>query len=87
MALHRYEMTDFEWSAIDPPLPNKPRGVPRADDSKVLNGIFRRLRSRTLLQQNQAFQGRRQPLEKHGANYLALVKLAAARIWMRFISR
>jgi len=25
--------------------------------------------------------------EKHNANYLALVKLAAARIWMRFISR
>jgi len=25
--------------------------------------------------------------EKHDANYLALVKLAAARIWMRFISR
>ncbi len=25
--------------------------------------------------------------EKHDANYLALVKLAAARIWMRFMSR
>ena len=25
--------------------------------------------------------------EKHGANYLALVKLAASRIWMRFMSR
>jgi transposase len=25
--------------------------------------------------------------EKHAANYLALVKLAAARIWMRFMSR
>jgi transposase len=25
--------------------------------------------------------------EKHEANYLALVKLAAARIWMRFMSR
>ncbi len=25
--------------------------------------------------------------EKHDANYLALVKLAAARIWMHFISR
>ena len=25
--------------------------------------------------------------EKHDANYLALVKLAAAKIWMRFISR
>jgi transposase len=25
--------------------------------------------------------------EKHDANYLALIKLAAARIWMRFMSR
>jgi transposase len=25
--------------------------------------------------------------EKHAANYLALVKLASARIWMRFMSR
>ncbi len=26
-------------------------------------------------------------IEKHDANYLALVKLASARIWMRFMSR
>jgi transposase len=25
----RYELTDHEWSAIRPMLPNKPRGVPR----------------------------------------------------------
>ena len=36
----RYELTDFEWSAIKPFLPNKPRGVPRVNDRRVLNGIF-----------------------------------------------
>ena len=36
----RYELTDFEWAAIKPMLPNKPRGVPRRDDRRVLNGIF-----------------------------------------------
>ena len=41
----RYELTDFEWSIIQPLLPNKPRGVPRADDRKVLNGIYWRLRT------------------------------------------
>jgi len=41
----RYELTDFEWSIIEPLLPNKPRGVPRADDRKVLNGIYWRLRT------------------------------------------
>jgi transposase len=41
----RYELTDAEWKIIAPLLPNKPRGVPRADDRRVLNGIFWRLRS------------------------------------------
>ena len=27
----RYELTDFEWSIIEPLLPNKPRGVPRVE--------------------------------------------------------
>jgi transposase len=41
----RYELTDHEWAAIRPMLPNKPRGVPRVNDSRVLNGIFWDLRS------------------------------------------
>jgi transposase len=36
----RFDLTDFEWSVIQPLLPTKVRGVPRADDCKVLNGIF-----------------------------------------------
>ncbi|MDR6100210.1 transposase [Agrobacterium larrymoorei] len=38
-------MADFEWHVIEPLLPNKPRGVPRVDDHRVLNGIFWVLRS------------------------------------------
>ena len=41
----RYELTDCEWFAIRPMLPNKPRGVPRVNDRRVLNGIFWILRS------------------------------------------
>jgi transposase len=41
----RYELTDFEWAAIRSFLPNKPRGVRRVDDRRVLNGIFWVLRS------------------------------------------
>ena len=41
----RYELTDHEWTAIKPFLPNKPRGVPRVNDRRVLNGIFWVLRS------------------------------------------
>src|SRR5262245_56267660 len=41
----RYELTDCEWAAIKPFLPNKPRGVARVNDRRVLNGIFWVLRS------------------------------------------
>ena len=41
----RHKLTDFEWAAIRPFLPNKPRGVPRVNDRRVLNGIFWILRS------------------------------------------
>src|SRR5712672_4642033 len=41
----RYELADHEWIAIKPMLPNKPRGVPRVNDRRVLNGIFWVLRS------------------------------------------
>ena len=36
----RYELTEGEWGIIKSMLPNKPRGIPRADDRRVLNGIF-----------------------------------------------
>ena len=41
----RYELAESEWSVISRLLPNKPRGVPRVDDRRVLNGIFWVLRS------------------------------------------
>ena len=41
----RYELSDHEWASIKPFLPNKPRGVPRVNDRRVLNGIFWVLRS------------------------------------------
>ncbi len=43
--MSRYDLTDFEWREIQPLLPNEPRGVPRVDDRRVLNGIFWVLRS------------------------------------------
>jgi len=32
----RFGLTEFEWRAIEPHLPNKPRGVPCVDDRPVL---------------------------------------------------
>jgi transposase len=45
LRIMRYELADDEWIAIKPMLPNKPRGVPRVNDRRVLNGIFWVLRS------------------------------------------
>jgi transposase len=44
----RYELSDCEWTAIRPMLPNKPRSVQRVNDRRVLNGIFWVLRSGAL---------------------------------------
>jgi transposase len=41
----RYDLSDLEWAAIKPLLPNKSRGVRRVNDRRVLNGIFWVLRS------------------------------------------
>lgn len=41
----RFDLSDQEWAIISPLLPNKPRGVPRQDDRRVLNGIFWTLRT------------------------------------------
>jgi transposase len=41
----RFDLSDAEWSVIRPLLPNKPRGVARVDDRRVINGIFYVLRT------------------------------------------
>jgi transposase len=45
LRIMRYELSDYEWTAIKPMLPNKSRGVPRVNDRRVLNGILWVLRS------------------------------------------
>jgi transposase len=41
----RFELSDLGCGFIRPMLPNQPRGVPRVNDRRVLNGIFWVLRS------------------------------------------
>src|SRR3974377_1913948 len=41
----RFDLTVFGGSVIPPLRANKPRGVARVDDRRVLNGIFWRLRT------------------------------------------
>jgi transposase len=41
----RYDLSEAEWRLIEPLLPDKPRGVARVDDRRVINGIFYVLRT------------------------------------------
>lgn len=41
----RYDLSEADWRLIAPLLPNKPRGIPRVDDRRVVNGIFYVLRT------------------------------------------
>jgi transposase len=41
----RFDVTDLEWSVIEPLLPVNSRGGARADDRRVLNGVLWRLRA------------------------------------------
>ena len=45
MANHHFWLTDKQFARLRPLLPNKPRGVPRVDDSRVISGIIHVIRS------------------------------------------
>jgi transposase len=69
--------------------PNKPRGVPRVDDRRVLNGIFskRLYRERNLIERFfsklKHFRRVATHYAKLAANFLAMVQLASMRLWLR----
>jgi len=79
----RYELTDFEWAAIKPFPPNKPRGVPRAAGRQSVS-VYR---ARNLVERffNKIKQYRRVATryDRLAADYLAFIKLASIRVWLR----
>ncbi len=78
--MNEYDLTDQEWSAIQPVLPNKPRGVPRVDDRKVLNGIFFILRSGT------AWRNLPKEYGPYTTCYNRYVRWRRAGIWARIMA-
>ena len=73
----RYELTDDEWTAIKPMLPNKPRGVPRVN----LNGIFWVLRS------GAPWRDLPQEFGPYTTCYNRFVRWRRAGVWAKIMSR
>jgi transposase len=69
------------WANVKP--------LPRRLKGPAFSRLLYRLRNRIerFFNKLKHFRSVATRFEKHDANYLALVKLAAARIWMRFMSR
>ena len=45
MSNHHFWLTDAQFARLKPLLPNKPRGVPRVDDRRVISGIIHVIRN------------------------------------------
>ena len=45
MANHHFWLTDVQFERLQPLLPNKPRGVPRVDDCRVISGFIHVLKN------------------------------------------
>jgi transposase len=75
----RYELADYEWAAIKPMLLNKPRGVPRVNDRRVLNGIFWVLRS------GAPWRDLPEAFGPYTTRYSRFVRWRRAGVWRRII--
>ena len=77
--MRRHELSDREWSIIQPLLPQKSRGVPRVDDRRVVNGILWRFRAGTPWRNVPERYGPRTTL------YNRFTRWRAARVWDRIL--
>lgn len=44
MSDHHFRLSEAQFARLSPLLPNKPRGVPRVDDRRVISGIIHVIR-------------------------------------------
>ena len=45
MSDHYFRLSDAQFARLQPLFPNKPRGVPRVDDRRVISGIIHVIRN------------------------------------------
>ena len=70
-----FRLSDRRWARLAPMLPNKPRGVPRVDDRRVIGGIVHVLRSGCRWADAPAVYGPRKAL------YNRFIRWAAKGVW------
>ena len=76
----RYKLSDYEWTAIKPMLPNKPRGVRRVASSMASFGFCARVRHGVTYQQPMVL-ARPVTIASFGGARLA----SGTRSWMRLL--
>lgn len=75
MSDHCFWLSEAQFARLKPLLPNKPRGVPRVDDRRVISGIVHVLKSGGRWADAPAVYGPRKTL------YNRYVRWAAAGVW------
>jgi transposase len=73
----RYDLSEAEWRLIEPLSPNKPRGVARVDQRRVINGIFCVLRTRS------PWRGLPSRYGPHTTVYNRYNRWAKAGVWLK----
>ena len=75
MSDHNFWLSDDQFERLRPLLPNKPRGVPRVDDRRVLSGIIHVLKTGCRWRDAPAAYG------PHKTLYNRFVRWALAGVW------
>ena len=77
MSEHCFWLSDAQFARLRPLLPNKPRGVPRVDDRRVISGIVHVLKSGCRWADAPAAYG------PHKTLYNRFVRWAGKGVWER----
>ena len=72
MADHHFWLTEAQFARLRPLLPNKPRGVPRVDDRRVISGIIHVIRHGLMWRDAPAAYGPRKTLYNRFVRWSAI---------------
>jgi transposase len=80
MPTYHFWLSDTQFARLQPLLPNKPRGVPRVDDRRVISGIIHVIRHGLMWRDAPAVYG------PHKTLYNRFVRWSAAGVFDRIFA-